>query len=527
MERKPTSVWGPHAIDRRRLLTGAAACGGAILASALGPAALAQETPKKGGRFRIGHAGASTTNTLDPALIDDEYMTGVGYAIRNNLTEIDSTGALVGELAESWEPSSDATQWRFTLRRGVEFHDGKTLDADDVKATLNHHRGPDSKSPAKPIVDPIVDIQSDGPRVVVISLKEGNADFPFLLSAPHLNIMKATDLGADWQSGIGTGGYILRRFDPGVSVEFARNSNYWKDGRAHFDEVEIVAVNDPTARINALVAGELDAINRCDLKTLDQLARVPGIEIDETTGFEHLTAPMLTDVSPFDDNNVRLAAKHAVDRDVLLKVVLNGHGVVGNDHPIMPRHRYFSADIPQHSYDPDKARFYLKKAGHSKLAVQLSAADAAFVGALDAAQVMKENAAAAGLDVTIVREANDGYWSNVWIKKPWCMGRWGGRPTEDWIFTVGYSEDAPWNDTRWSNARFNDLLRAARTELDESKRRQMYGEMQRILHDDGGMINLLFGNWVYARSMKVRHGGDISPVWDMDGQRAIERWWFA
>ena len=96
--------------------------------------------------------------------------------------------------------------------------------------------------------------------------------------------------------------------------------------------------------------------------------------------------------------------------------------------------------------------------------------------------------AANGLNVNVVREPKDGYWSNVWNKKPWCMCYWGGRPTEDWMFTTSYAEGVPWNETYWSNDRFNELLLQARSELDDDLRREMYFEMQQLVSDDGGII---------------------------------------
>ena len=174
---------------------------------------------------------------------------------------------------------------------------------------------------------------------------------------------------------------------------------------------------------------------------------------------------------------MRLALKYGVDREALLKSILRGHGTLGNDHPIAPSVP-FHAELEQRVYDPDKAKFHLKQAGLDKLSVNLSAADAAFPGAVDAAVLMKEQMAAAGIEINIVREPNDGYWSNVWMKKPWSMCYWGGRPTCDWMFSQAYAEGANWNDTFWSHERFNKLLLAGRGELDAAKRGEIYREMQ-------------------------------------------------
>ena len=126
----------------------------------------------------------------------------------------------------------------------------------------------------------------------------------------------------------------------------------------------------------------------------------------------------------------------------------------------------------------------------------------------------------------MVREPNDGYWDNAWLKKPWCAGYWNGRPTIDWMVTTVYAKGAAWNETHWDNARFNELLVAARGETDDKKRVSMYAEIQQLIHDDGGVIVLVFYNYVEAATKKLAHG-DIAPNYPADGLKIAERWWFA
>jgi len=487
-------------------------------------------TPKPGGRFRLGVAGVNTTDSHDPATWGTGALTNIGLwgAVYNNLAEVAPDGRLAPELAEAFEPSADAKTWAFKIRKGVTFHNGKTLDADDVVASFNHHRGADSKSAAKAIMESIVDIRADGKETVVFELTEGNADFPYICTDYHLVIGPAADGKIDWETPVGTGGYRFSSHEIGVRMALTRNPGYWKEGRAHFDEVELIGINDVAARMNAIVSGEVDAIGRVDLKSIPLLSRYSdAIVIEEVTGTQHYTMPMFTDTAPFNDNNVRLALKHAVDREAMVRTILGGHGIPGNDHPITPANRYYAADLPIREYDPDKAKFYLKQAGLESLKVDLSAADAAFVGALDAAVLYKEQAAKGGIDINVVREPDDGYWTNVWTKKPFVMCFWGGRPTEDWMFSLVYAKSAPWNDTHWDNERFNTLLLAARAELDEGKRRDLYREMQQLVRDDGGAIIPMYANYVFARSTKVARGDAIGASWELDGWKCIERWWFA
>ena len=288
----------------------------------------------------------------------------------------------------------------------------------------------------------------------------------------------------------------------------------------------MLAIVDPVARQNAIMTGAVDAIDRVDVKTVSLLERNPNLVIESVAGTQHYTFPMRVNAAPFDNKDVRLALKYAVKRDEMLEKVLNGYGVVGNDIPLSPNQKFYNSDIPQRAYDPDKAKFHLKQAGMEDLSVEMYAANAAFSGALDAAQLYAASASAAGINITINRASDDGYWSNIWNSKPWCACYWGGRPMPDLMFSTAYQSGVPWNDTAWSNERFDELLIKARSELDEGLRTEMYNEMQVILHDDGGLIAPMFASYVSAITKNVQHGA-MASNWSLDGERWMERWWFA
>jgi peptide/nickel transport system substrate-binding protein len=347
------------------------------------------------------------------------------------------------------------------------------------------------------------------------------------MSDYHLPILPSKDGMIDKTSADGCGAYKVKGYEPGVRAEMVRNENYWKSDRAHFDEVAMLSILDAAARQSALLTGTVDLIDQVDLKTVGLLARSPAVKVLSTTGTQHYTFAMDTRAAPFSDNNVRMALKHGVDRQELVDKILFGYGEVGNDHPIGRSQRYYAADLEQNSYDPDKAKYYLKQAGLDSLDVSLSAADAAFGGAVDAAVLYSARAEKAGINIKVVREPNDGYWSDVWMKKPWSAVYWGGRPTEDWMFATAYAKGAAWNDTFWDNDRFNALLLEARSELDDSKRGAMYHEMQDILRTQGGVVIPMFASYVMAHTDKVQHPEKVGANWTLDGLRAIERWWLA
>ncbi len=513
-------------ISRREFFGRAAALGvsTALATSMLAKAGIGAE-PKKGGLFRAGIGHGSTTDVLDPATWPNSFTGGMGAGLLGDgLVNVDQKNNVVPALAESFEPSDDAKSWVYKLRKGLTFHNGKSLTSGDVVATYNYHRGEGTKSAIKSALDQVADIKADGPDTVIFTLKSGSADFPYVTSDFHLPIFPAKDGTINWQDGIGPGPYILQKFEPGVRAKFKRYSDYY--GTAYFDEVELLSITDVSARTNALIAGDLDYIDRCDLKTIGLLKRNTDIEIDNVTGFAHYVAPMNVTVPPFDNVDVRTAIKYAINREEIVQKILFGYGKPGNDNPIAPTIKYAVDPQPVYHYDPDKAKFHLQKAGLSTLKVDFSTAEAAFAGAVDTAVLMKEHAAKCGIDINVIREPDDGYWSDVWMKKPWCFSYWNGRPTVDWMMTTAYAADAAWNDTFWKHPKFNELLLAARAETDTKKRAEMYAEMQQILHDDGGIIVLMFNDFVSAHSKKVAHG-ELNSNFDHDGEYIYKRWWFA
>src|SRR6056297_3229917 len=510
-------------LDRRGFLKTTVA---AAAATTLPLGGAMAQTPRRGGHLRVAKGHGQTTDTLDPGQWENGYMLALGFGIHGFLTQVSTDGSLVPELAESWEASDDASVWRFKIRKGVTFHSGKPLTVEDVVASINHHRGEDSTSAAGPIVEPIQEISTEGDDTVIFTLKGGNADFPFILSDYHLAICKAEGDSIDWKSGDGCGSYILKSFKPGVSSSFERNPNHWRDDVAWVDSCELISIVDQNARTTALVSGDVHAIDRVDLKAAALLGRKPGVTVESLAGTQHYTFAMSTNQDPYTDNNVRQALKYAINREELVEKILFGYGSVGNDHPIGEGQRFYNTELEQKTYDPDKAKWHLKQAGLDSVDVSLSSADAAFVGAVDAAVLYQSSAKAAGINLKPVREPNDGYWSDVWMKKSFVSVYWSGRVVEDQMFSTAYKCDASWNDSFWCNDRFDDLMVKARSELDEDKRRQMYWEMQDLVSNEGGVVIPMFANWVFGNPTKVGHTEQMSSNWDVDGMRFIERWWF-
>ncbi len=514
-------------ISRRSFMHYAAAAGLTASAGAglWGTAARAQ--PQRGGTFRWGVHDGNTGDTHDPGTYVTRQMIFLAHTHRSYLTMISPDNSLGPDLATNWEATPDARQWTFELNRDATFHSGRSVTAQDVIDSLNHHRGDASTSAAKALLTDVEDIAADGDNAVVVTLSRGNADLPWLMTDYHFAICPSNDDGTiDWQSGDGSGPYRIEAGDFGTQWALERHDGWHGEG-AYFDRVEMLVLNDPNARQTALVTGDVDCVSLIELKTLSLLERNPDIKVDNIPSGGAITMPMHCDTAPFDDVNVRNALKLAMDRDEIIEKISYGAATKGNDFHLSPVQPFWPDDIPQREYDPDQAKSLLKKAGHENLQVRLSVADSVYTGAVDMCVLYAEQARAAGIDISVVREPSDGYYSDVWLKKPFTTISWGARPTPDVMFTLAYKDDADWNESRWQNERFNELLLEAKGELDENLRAEMYREMCMLMRDDGGTLIPFFNNWVYARGKGVERHEDVAASWSCDGARAASRWWFA
>jgi peptide/nickel transport system substrate-binding protein len=509
-------------LSRRDFLGRAAALGvTATFANSLLSSAARAQGPVKGGTLKAGLQGGESTNSLDPALNKSQVPYNFCKQWGEFIVRLKRDGSLENKLAEEIGASDDAKTWTMKIRSGVEFHNGKTVTAADVAATLERHANKDSQSGAFGVLGNIKGIKAEG-NDVIVTLGDADADFPYLMADYHLVIQPngGKDNPAE---GVSAGPYKVVVDEPGVRYGGEKFANYWGgDALGHADQIEIIVINDPTARTAALQGGQVQMINRVEPKIVDLVKRVPGVTIQNVSGRGHYVFIMHCNTAPFDNNDLRLALKYAMNREEMLEKILFGYGSVGNDFPINASYPLFTAQ-EQRPFDPDKAKFHYQKSGHSG-SVLLRTSEVAFPGAVDAAQLYQQSCAAAGITVEVKREPGDGYWSEVWNKQPFSTSYWGGRSTQDQMYTTAYYSKADWNDTRFFNEKFDQLLLAARSELDEAKRRQMYSDMSVIVRDEGGLILPMFNDFIDATGPQVG-GYEKHPAGEMiDGYALAECW---
>jgi peptide/nickel transport system substrate-binding protein len=512
-------------LNRREFVGRAAALGLTLPAATqlLSSTALAQE-PQKGGDLLVGLVGGESTNSLDPAKILTQVPQVFSKCWGETIVYADPKDASAQPmLAESWEASDDVKEWRFKIRKGVTFHDGKELTAEDVVATLKRHSDPTTESGASGAIANIADVKADGGDVVV-TLNTADADLPILLSDYHLVIQPNGGLDKP-DAGIGTGPYKIEADEPGVRHFATKYENHWRDDVGFVNSVEILVMNDTTARLSALQSGQVHMVNRVEPKTVSLLEGSPGVVLERVPSKGHYIFAMHCNTPPFDNKDLRTALKLAIDREAMVNQILQGYASLGNDFPISSSYAYFPADIEQRVYDPEEAASLYKKSGHSGPIV-LQTSEVAFPGAVDAAVLFQQQAAKAGITIDVKREPGDGYWEGVWNKQPFCASYWGGRPTQDGMYSTAYYSKADWNDTRFFNEKFDAMLLEARGSLDVAKRTQLYHDMAVIVRDEGGLILPMFNDFIDARSDKVM-GWIPDPNAEMSNLSAPIRVWLA
>jgi len=451
-----------------------------------GKAAIAA-TPKKGGSVRMASNLHGPNDTLDPILFTSTIDYTRGRATYNSLVQHANDLTPQPELATSFESNANATEWTFKIRNGVTFHDGKKLTADDVVYTMKRHQGEGSTSVIKAVLASVKEWKKTGPMEVKAILESPNADLPTLLGLFQTKIVQTGSTG----DGIGTGPYVMDSFQPGVKSVHSRNQNYWRDG-PNLDAIEITAITDPVARVNALISGDMQMVTQLEPNAFRQVENANGVTLLSTPAALQMGICCLKSTEPGSNDDFVLGMKYIQDRERIVKRILKGKGSLGNDTPISSAHgKDWCAELPQREYDPDKAKFHFKKSGFSSAELFVAPVSG---GIEDICLTAQANCAKIGFDLKLKKVPTDGYWGAVWMKEPLNVVTWNMRPTANSQLAIQFGPGAAWNDTFWNNDRMGELLSLSLAETDPAKRHAMYCEMQTLVHEGSGMVIPAFSN---------------------------------
>jgi peptide/nickel transport system substrate-binding protein len=422
--------------------------------------------------------------------------------IYNRLLDMDSDFVVHPELAEKWESNEDGTEWTFHLVKGVKFHDGKELTANDVVYTFKRLIDPASGSEAAAT---LAFINPDGitaadDYTVVFKLDKPVVEFPVLITTKNTYIVPE---GATTESIAkdpnGTGPFMAVDFEVSAQPHvFMKNPNYWEAGLPKADCLEFFAIQEPTTRNAALLSGEVDLVQLVDYATLPTLQGNSSVTLMTTGAATSYVLAMWVDTPPFDDNNVRMAFKKAIDRQAMLDTVLLGYGVIGDDNPVPPTSPYaWRSEAPKQ--DIEGAKALLAQSGYgpdNPLKVDFYTSEY-IPGATALAQLFKEQVAEAGIDVNLVIGPASEHWDNVWLKQPFVGSGWNMRHPGEGL-AIAYRSNAQYPETHWYRSDYDALLDQANTEPDPDKRTALYQQAEEMLTEEGGAIIPLFQKSVVA-----------------------------
>jgi peptide/nickel transport system substrate-binding protein len=479
-----------------------AACGGSSSAgSATKSSAASSAAAKPGGNLRVGATGGGAKDTIDAhnAIADPDIVRISALYEPLAAPTADFKGTQM-VLAESIEPvNGNAAMWDIRLRPGVEFTNGKTVTVDDVIFSINRIINP--KSPGTGAAS-IGYINAKGMKkmdstTVRVPLQFPNAGFVDDLGQYFNNIIP-TDY--DPKNPVGTAAWKYQSFTPGQQSVFVKNPNYWGKGRPFADQLTIIDFTDDTARINALLSGQIDIADTVPTEQIPQLQGSGNAVVIDNPAGGWLPITMRVDQAPFSDVRVRQAFRLIVNRPQMIEQVLSGHGGIGND--LYGRFDpSYNSSLPQRHQDIEQAKSLLKAAGHEGLTVTL-VTGAILAGVPEESQVFAQQASAAGVKVNVNKIDTGTFYGPNYLKWTFAMDFWGPRRYLSQV-AQGSLPNSPFNETHWNDPQFKSLISQARAAIDPSKRTELIHAAQTIEYNSGGYIIAFFPNFTAAASSKV------------------------
>lgn len=461
----------------------------------------AQSTPTRSGG-RLVASMSQSPSSLDPAFGINSAEFAITSWIYDNLVWLGPDLVLQPMLATEWTPNDGADVWTFTLRDDVTFTNGRQLVADDVVFSISRILNEDTGSPGRNGLGPITSVEAVDPQTVVFTLASPYADFPLELSQRWARIVASEAAENLATEPMGSGPFMLAEYVPGSHVLVVRNEDHWNPDAGLVDEIELRIFPDEVAEITALQNGDVHILYDVPPAAFDQVAGSADVTITEVPTGTWVPMIMRVDTPPFDNPLVREAIKYCIDRPAFVDAVLFGHGTVGNDHNVPPNHP-FAWEAEPRPRDIDRARELLAEAGlPDGFEFELIAATDRSIRA-DTAITIQQMVAEAGITFNVRTIDYDTYIAQIYKQGPLYIGYWGMRPTLDSQMVPFFTTDGSFNEYGYSNPELDDVLFAARAELDDEARKALYQQAQQILAEEGPVLIPYFLNFVNAYRNEV------------------------
>ena len=300
---------------------------------------------------------------LDPTSAAAGAIDSVLYAnVFEGLTRFDSTGAVIPGLAKSWEISEDGLTYTFALNEGVTFHDGTTMDAEDVKFSLDRIGAEDSANAQKALYAAISEVNVIDPMTVEIKLSEPNGNMLFNLAWGDAVIVAPESIEGIKQTPVGTGAFKFDSWTQGDQITLTRNDSYWCTPAA-LTGATFKFISDPTAAFSAMMAEDIDAFFAFPApENLPQFEADPRFQVLTGSTEGETILAMNNKQAPFDNAKVREAVSHAIDRQAIIDGAMFGYGTPIGTH-FAPHNPDYVDLTAQSAFDPEKAKALLAEAG--------------------------------------------------------------------------------------------------------------------------------------------------------------------
>jgi peptide/nickel transport system substrate-binding protein len=523
--------WSAGRIDRRSFLRQASVLG--ILPLLSGVAALVDagdsRAARTGGEYQAARAGvagdASAINTgagdaassgasrtagktvrvgvamphgaIDPLLINDSASYQLIFQVAEFLCVTEPDLTLRPVLAESWSHNTDGSVWTFKLRRGVKFHNGQEMKAEDVVATFNRLCDPAGSSNALSVFKGL--LSKGGTRkvddyTVAFHLDAPNGNFPYAVSIDNYNavILPAGYRGNYESSFIGTGPFRLETYHPRQGATLVRNPGYWGP-KSQPERIEFKFYSDVQPRLIALQAGEVDLLDGIPVVMSAALRANPDIRVLRVRSSNHRQLHMRCDVAPFSDKRVRQALALSLDRKKLVDGLCRGMGVRGNDSPFTPLFPSSDPAVPQREQNIAEARQLMQAAG-LRAGFDVTLTTEAYTDIAEYAQLVQNFAKALDIRIRLKIESQALYYGKSipgqsdWLDSPLGITDYAHRGVPNTLLSNPLSSNGPWNAAHFKNAAYDALVLRYTKALDIQAQRSAAREIQTLLLDETPLI---------------------------------------
>jgi peptide/nickel transport system substrate-binding protein len=474
-------------------------------------------TPTKGGTLRV--ASVTPAAAVNPLTVADAG----GLAMLNQTGEFlifDSNLklALQPMLATSWSHNGDGSVWTFILRKGVTFHNGAPMTADDVVYTFKQLSDPKNASNALSTFTGVLTpagVKKINASTVQFHLEAPNGNFPYLVSSDNYNaiiVPKGTDFAKWQQTFVGTGAFKLGSYTQSVGATFVPNPNYWGT-KALLTGTSFKFYSSQQPMILALQGNDVDVIAQFVPAGATSLLNNPSYKIIKLKSANHRELSMRNDQAPFNDPRVRQALAYSLDRAGMVAALLSGFGSVANDYPFGPRYPSTDTTVPQRTQNISMAKQLLSAAGHTSINAPLLTEQYQEIPEL--AQVVKQDAAKVGINLNLKVETQTAYYGKAtygnsdWLDGTTSLVDYGDRGAPNVYLEAPLSSAGPWNAARFKNKQYDALVKQYVAALDLQTQKQIAGKIQRLLLQETPII---IPYWIDGLTASTPNVGGLNPT---------------